>query len=103
MWRRAAAHIVVGAVTEEDSDFTLQIPPELEGGVYANFLSGWFTAHEFTLDFCVAQPGLPYPLASRVKLPVTMILEVLQGLSLLMSAYEARFGEIQRPEPREEA
>jgi hypothetical protein len=40
----------------DDVSFEVQIPPEQEGGAYANFLSVWHTGHEFTLDFAVTQP-----------------------------------------------
>ena len=38
------------------TEFQIAVPPELEGGVYANFLTAWHTAYEFTLDFSATQP-----------------------------------------------
>lgn len=84
--------------------------PELEGGTYANAFGVWYTPYEFTLDFAVAQqpeivdpddPGSPVLLrclvTSRVKLPVTMVFDVIRGLNAAMTQYEEQFGEIRRP------
>ena len=38
-------------------EFVVQVPPELEGGVYANFMSTWSSPWEFTLDFCATLPA----------------------------------------------
>ncbi|MFN2525756.1 MAG: DUF3467 domain-containing protein [Actinomycetota bacterium] len=84
----------------------MQIPPELEGGTYANFLGVWHTPYEFTLDFAVMQPrqetedGLRIPcrVVSRVRLPVTLMFEVLRTLNANMTRYESTFGEIKEPE-----
>ena len=52
---------------ERPTNFNLQVPPELEGGVYANFLGVWHTGYEFTLDFAVIQPAdVPENLACLV-------------------------------------
>lgn len=102
-------------VTQPDdrpTEFQIHVPPELEAGSYANFLSVWHTAYEFTLDFGVTQPpqveepedpGAPVRVGcrvvSRVKIPVTVLFEVLRALNENMTRYEAVFGEIRRPEP----
>jgi Protein of unknown function (DUF3467) len=43
--------------TEEAARLEVYVPPEHEGGVYANVVGVWHSAYEFTLDFCVAQPA----------------------------------------------
>jgi len=88
-------------------EFEILVSPELEGGVYANFLTIWHTPFEFTLDFCATlQPRLddqdapivfPCRLVSRVKLPPMLVFDVLQALNQRMSIYEQQFGEIRRP------
>jgi hypothetical protein len=96
------------------SPFELVVPPELEGGVYANFLGSWHTAYEFTLDFAATQPArrldpddadspvrVPCRVVSRVKLPATLIFDVIRILNPEMTQYENRFGEIRRPGPNE--
>ncbi len=96
---------------ERPTEFQIQVPPELEAGVYGNFLSVWHTAYEFTLDFGVTQPPqmenpddpdepvrVACRVVSRVKIPVTVLFDVLRALNENMTRYEAVFGEIKRPE-----
>ena len=82
------------------------IPDDLEPGLYANALAAWHTEHEFTLDFAavqrprVSEDGevvLPGRVVTRVKLPATMIFDVIRELSRDMTEYEQQFGEIRRP------
>jgi hypothetical protein len=91
--------------------FEVQAPPELEGGSYANFLSVWHTPFEFTLDFCSTLPArqdeegtpvVPCRVVSRVKIPTTMIFDVLRALNENMTRYEQAYGEIRRPQTRRE-
>lgn len=95
------------------TDFNVQVPPELETGTYANFLGVWHTGHEFTLDFAVTQPPIvpqdpaqpiivPCRVATRVKIPPSMIFDIMRALNENMTRYEAIFGEIQRPTPTQE-
>lgn len=92
-------------------DVEIDVPPELEAGVYANFAAVWYSPYEFTLDFAVFTPhgGDEHEssetsstrrvrLLSRVKLPPAIVFDVLRAVSDSMSAYEERFGEIRRPE-----
>ena len=68
------------------SEFQVEVPPELQAGVYANFLGVWHSAYEFTLDFGTtlpAQPGdsedeqspmvVPCQVTARIKIPVALI------------------------------
>jgi hypothetical protein len=95
---------------QRPTEFQVQIPPELESGVYANFLSVWHTAYEFTLDFAATQPPqvddandpgsparVPCRVVARVKIPVTVLFDVLRALNENMTRYEGVFGEIKRP------
>lgn len=96
-----------------ETHFQIIVPPELERGAYANFLSVWHTPYEFTLDFAVIQPSpvaeeddpnspvtVPCPVVARVKIPVTLVFDVLRALNENMTRFESRFGEIQRPGER---
>lgn len=65
--------------------FVFQIPPELEGGRYANILGVWHTPHEFTLDFSVTlspqqsedgQPVIPANIVARVKVSPSLVFEL---------------------------
>lgn len=93
--------------------FAIDLPEELQGGVYANVLAGWHSAYEFTLDFASTGPvqprdpgdpsagyEVPCRVVSRVKIPVGLIFDVLRTLNEEMTKYEAEFGEIRRPEQR---
>jgi hypothetical protein len=95
---------------ERPTQFEIQIAPELESGVYANFLSVWHTAHEFTLDFAATQPPqvpdeteptsplrVPCRVVARVKIPVTVVFALIRAIHDNMTRYEQSFGEIQRP------
>lgn len=71
-------------VSEPEAEGRIRVPFELEGGTYANFLSAWHTADEFTLDFCVSLPPDPaadaeFRLVARLKIPVTMVFEFLRN------------------------
>ena len=95
---------------DRPTQFELNVPPELEGGVYANVLGVWHTAYEFTLDFAAMQPPqvededdpnspafVQCRVVSRVKVPVTVVFDVIRALNENMTKYEEHFGEIQRP------
>jgi hypothetical protein len=86
----------------EPDDFEVRVPGELVGGVYAHALAAWSTAHEFTLDYAVAEEepaGEPVTLrvVARIRVPVTMMFEMLRTLNDSLTQYERRFGEIRRP------
>lgn len=90
----------------EAPEFQVVVPEELEGGVYSNFLGVWHSPYEFTLDWCVTQPPqpgedgsvvMPTRVVSRVKIPVTLVYDVLRALNENMTRYEDTFGEIRRP------
>ena len=89
-------------------EFKVVVPPEHEAGLYANFLGVWHSPYEFTLDFCVTQPPqpseedparmiMPCRVVSRIKIPVTLIFDVVRALNENMTRYEETFGEIKRP------
>ena|SRR5918998_6312414 len=95
------------------TNLNFQVPPDLEGGVYANILGVWHTGHEFSLDFAVTQPAIapasptepatvPCRVVTRVKIPPSVIFEILRALNQNMTIYENTFGEIQRPGPIQE-
>lgn len=99
------------APNERPTEFAIQVPPELEGGAYANFLAVWHTAYEFTLDFAATQPvelgdpddpgspvRVPCRVVARVKIPVTVAFDVLRAINENMTRYEAMFGQITRPD-----
>jgi hypothetical protein len=93
----------------------LHLPPAHQAGVYANRLIVWHTVTEFTLDFAVAEPPRPSdpddpasPLISqahvvaRVKIPPAIVFDVIRAVHANMGKYEAEWGEIVHPRPRDE-
>jgi hypothetical protein len=74
---------------EEGQNIPVQLPIELENGVYANWAVVHHTAHEITIDFC--QQGIDPPLeagqlsrakvVARVHIPPTFAMSLLQILS----------------------
>jgi hypothetical protein len=95
----------------DEMHFNVGVPDELEAGVYGNVLSIWHTPYEFTLDFASTQPPqvtqpegdepgtveVPCRVVSRVKIPPTVIFDVLRALNENMTRYEDSFGSIRRP------
>jgi hypothetical protein len=87
--------------------FELVAPAEMAGGVYANFLTVWHTAHEFTLDFSATLPEhrqeddvvVPCQLTARVKVPVSVLFDMLRAINDNMTRYEEVFGPISGPRP----
>ena len=100
-------------VEDPGQPFELQItlPPELEGGTYSNVLHVHHTAYEFTLDFGVMRPAeqdqagapvrVPVRVVARIRIPVTLLFEVLKALNQNLTNYEATFGPISEPKPQQ--
>jgi hypothetical protein len=99
-----------GQPPQRSVNFKFQLPDEEKVGSYANILAVSHTPHEFTLDFAVT--GQPWPtdpdddespievpcdVVARVKIPPTVIFEVLRALNENMTSYEIRHGEIRKP------
>jgi hypothetical protein len=98
----------VAEADAQQPEFQVVVPPGAEAGVYSNFLGVWHSPYEFTLDFCVTQPPqpseadpertvMPCLVVSRIKIPVTLIFDVVRALNENMTRYEDTFGEITRP------
>ena len=78
-------------------------------------MSVWHTPHEFTLDFGAilqAEPAdqmddaperfvLPALVTARVKIPPTVVFDLLRALNENLTIYETNFGPINRPGPDE--
>lgn len=92
----------------------IKMPDDLEAGAYANALAVWHTPHEFTLDFAAIQPTqemrqadgtvvltVPARVTARVKVPPTLLFEIIKAINENMTQYEQRFGSIRTPGPDE--
>jgi Protein of unknown function (DUF3467) len=86
---------------------------EAPRSVYANILGVWYSPYEFALDWGLTEPvvpddpddptsrlRIPVSLVARVRLPTSLVFDVLRSLNQAMTRYEATFGEIRRPEAR---
>ena len=87
------------------SDFDLDVPADLEAGVYANALTVWHTADEFTLDFGTPIEDDPREAtASRCASqgPAWRGLRADPHTPLKMTLYEEKYGPIHYPDRRSE-
>lgn len=89
----------------EDSpvQFSLTMPEDLQGGVYANMANVWHTTHEFTIDFFAqALPGsvedgsgaqvVPFVGVTRVRVPPSVIFELARAISINVDNWEQSTG-----------
>jgi hypothetical protein len=75
------------AADETGQEIQVDLPPDLEVGVYANFALVGHSEHDFVIDFCQMRPRLDpdTPLSvrvvSRVRLAPTFVGPLLQAIS----------------------
>jgi hypothetical protein len=87
------------------AELEFEVPEALRGGSYANATRTWHTAHEFTIDFIAVDAPIEEAdvvrgiVTSRVRIPVTMIFDLIRALNETMTLYENAFGEIRSIEP----
>jgi hypothetical protein len=75
-------------------EITINFPPQLQGGVYANNMVITHTKEEFILDFMMVAPPTG-TVTERVILSPGHIKRVLEALRENISKYENTFGTIQ--------
>ena len=91
-------------MSEEQPRIQIQVPEALQAGAYANGAMVRHTPYEFTIDFFATQPPTPEAnvvqclVTARVKIPPTVLFDLLRALNENMTKYEAQFGEIKRVE-----
>jgi hypothetical protein len=85
----------------EQQELQINIPDAVAPGVYSNMILVWHTPYEFTLDFAAIEPSdtnrVPCRVVTRVRIPPTVIFDLMRALNENMAKYEASFGEIKRP------
>ena len=90
----------------ERGDVEIEVPFELETGVYASLLTAWYTADEFTLDFATVvnprEEDRPAKGVSRIKVPPAKIFGMIRMMHTKMTQYEDEWGPIHYPERRQE-
>jgi Protein of unknown function (DUF3467) len=86
--------------TPEQQELQINVPDDVAPGVYSNMVLVWHTPYEFTLDFAAIEPSesnrVPCRVVSRVRIPPTVIFDLMRALNENMSKYEGKFGEIRR-------
>jgi hypothetical protein len=90
-----------------ETRFTIEVAPDIEVGVFANFVSIWHDADTFTLDFAAMtrQPtpsqdastgavylDVPARIVSRVRIPPSQVFEIMKALEQQLTAYEKETG-----------
>jgi hypothetical protein len=93
---------------------TFTSTPEVEAGVYANFVSLWHQPDCFVLDFSVfTQPPqvmededgnqrleLPARIVSRVRIPPAQVFELMKAINDQLSMWERDNGKLPPPDAR---
>lgn len=79
--------------------FEVVVPLELDAGVWAERVHGWFTTDGIVLDF--VDMGIDQALlTSRARVPATAVHEIRRATDRVIGDYELQYGEIRRPRPR---
>jgi len=84
--------------TNQQQELQIQVPPEIQGGRYANQLFVTHTQEEFVLDFILATHPAAV-LNSRVIVSPSHVKRIIAVLQDNIARYEGVFGEIQPVKP----
>jgi hypothetical protein len=94
--------------SEQTQSIRIDVPADLEGGVFANFLSVWSSPHNFTLDFAAMQVleqdesgnvTVPHRVTARVQVPPTLVFSILRALNEQLAKHERAYGDVKDPAP----
>lgn len=91
-----------------DSNLELEVPGELAGGSFADFVGVWHSSDIFTLDFAsvISPPRvltnevgettsqISARVVSRVRVPPAQVFELMKALERELSAWERERGEV---------
>jgi hypothetical protein len=95
-------------IPEPEPRFEIEISPEIEPGVHADFASIWHTPDTFVLDFAsLRRPPflsqddetdnevliLPTRIVARVKIPSSQVFELMRALEQELTAWEHETGQ----------
>lgn len=95
------------------TQFNINIPAELEGGVFANFAAIWQDQDSIVIDFAAAAgPAQPVQqqdggtvahvkakVVSRVRIPPRQAIELMRGLGSQLDLWEQNHGPATPPSP----
>jgi hypothetical protein len=78
---------------------------EHAAGAYANAFHVWHTEHEFTVDFGARQLSelAPVHTVARIRVPTTLLFDLLKMLNDDLAVYEKEWGEIAPRRAQEES
>lgn len=97
-WVVGDAGLIV--MPDEPHEIQINVPPELQAGVYANFaLVSAQTPHDFNLDFVQLVPGSPGEppdahVVSRVKVAQSFLMPLMQALASHQTMIEDKLREL---------
>ncbi|MDR3360624.1 MAG: DUF3467 domain-containing protein [Bifidobacteriaceae bacterium] len=86
----------------------IKLAPDMEAGVYADFVRAWHTNDAFVLDFAsLTEPPrhesgtvvLNASVASRVRIPPAQVFELMKALEQQLTAWEKEHGKRAGPPP----
>jgi hypothetical protein len=86
----------------------LTVPPDKIAGDYANVVTVWSTPYDFAVDFAINQPyaagpgGAAAQVVARVRIPPTLVFQLLQALNHALGQYEEAYGPIKQPGEQED-
>ncbi len=83
---------------ENQQQLNINLPDEIAGGIYSNFLIVGHTPTEFVLDFVQILPGVQPKIRSRIIMSPIHAKRTLKALQDNIQKYEAAFGEIKLDE-----
>lgn len=86
----------------ERREYDIDVPTDVEAGVYADFASIWHTNDSFILDFAVLRRPpkphvtddgdrvikVPTRVVTRVRIPPSQVFEIMKGLEQQLSMWE---------------
>jgi len=78
----------------QPNELQIHIPPEIQGGVYANQMLVSHTGEEFVFDFILGTPPVP-TLNARVIVSPAHAKRIASALIENIQKYEATYGEIE--------
>lgn len=78
------------------NQLNIEVPDDIAGGVYSNFVIVGHSSSEFVLDFVQVLPGLPKAkVRSRVIMTAQHAKRLLNAMKENVDKYEAAFGQIE--------
>ena len=102
-----------GASEQMPSRLDVELPPDVAGGTFAEFVNIWHTKDVFTLDFAsVVNPpqptidpdhgtpvlAVPARVVARIRIPPAQVFEIMKAMETQLSAWERERAEHPEPE-----